>query len=153
MDSGPLILLAKINALSILPQLPLRYVAPPTVFEELASGPAFGHPAVEVHWLRPVAPLTPTPAYIRATLDEGEAAVIHLALERNIRHICLDDRRGRRVAKALGLEIFGLLGLLTRAKRQGVIPALKPQVERLLEAGARYSPALIEAVLKNADEA
>ncbi|MCL2000467.1 MAG: DUF3368 domain-containing protein [Planctomycetes bacterium] len=152
MDTGPLILLAKINALPILPRLFLQYIAPPIVFEELASGPTFGHPAVEVPWLRLVMPSSPVSAYILASIDDGEAAVIHLALERNVRYVCLDDRRGRRMAKALGLEVFGLLGLLTRAKRKGVIQALKPYVDNLLEAGAHYSPALVKAVLTNVNE-
>jgi len=152
MDSGPLILMAKIDALPILPQLPLHYISSPIVFKELADGPSFGHPVVDAPWLRMAAPLEPVPAYIRATLDDGEAEAIHLALERNIRLICLDDRRGRRMAKALGLEVVGLLGLLTLAKRQGVIPALRPYIDRLLEIGARYSPALLQAVLTNVAE-
>ena len=152
MDTGPLIILAKINALPILPQLFFQYIAPSIVFEELASGPSFGHPVVEVPWLRLAMPSFPVSAYILASLDDGEAAVIHLALERRIRYVCLDDRRGRRMAKALGLEVFGLLGLLTRAKREGVIQLLKPYIDNLLEAGARYSPALVKAVLTNVDE-
>jgi predicted nucleic acid-binding protein len=152
MDSGPLILLAKIDALSILPQLPLHYLVSPIVLKELTDGPSFGHPAIDVPWLRMAAPLEPVPAYIRATLDDGEAEAIHLALERNIRFICLDDRRGRRMAKALGLEVVGLLGLLTLAKRQGVISALRPYIDHLLEIGARYSPDLVQAVLTNASE-
>ena len=152
MDSGPLILLAKIDALSILPQLPLNYLASPIVLKELADGPSFGHPEVKVPWLRMAVPFEPVPAYIRATLDNGEAEAIHLALERNIRFICLDDRRGRRMAKALGLEVVGLLGLLTLAKRQGIIPALQPYVDSLLAVGARYPPDLVQIVLTNVSE-
>ncbi len=152
MDAGPLILLAKIDAISILTALPFTYIAPPIVERELAAGPAFGHPAVEAPWLEICELHESLPAYVRMTLDDGEASAIQLALEQNIRYICLDDRRGRRLAKALGLEVVGLLGLLTRARRLGIITALKPYTIKLIQAGARYSPKLIQEVLTNVGE-
>lgn len=147
MDSGPLILLAKIEALAILETLAIRCVIPTVVRDELDIGPSFGHPPVNAPWLTTIPLREPVPAYIRATMDDGEAAVIQLALELGIARVCLDDLRGRRMAKALGLEVVGLLGLLIRAKRRGIIPALKPYTEQLLAAGARYSPKLIHEIL------
>lgn len=152
MDTGPLILLAKIDALPVLTALPFRYIAPPNVLRELDAGPAFGHPPVEAPWLEVCALREPLPSYALATLDDGEAAVIQVALEQGIRAVCLDDRRGRRVAKALGLEVAGLLGLLIRAKRLGIIDALRPYTDKLILAGARYSPALLREVLADAGE-
>ncbi len=152
MDAGPLILLAKIDALPILAKLPFRYIVPPNVLRELEAGPAFGHPPVHAPWLEVCALREPLPAYARTTLDDGEAAAIQIAMEQGIRFICLDDRRGRRMAKALGLEVLGLLGLLTRAKRLGVIHALRPYTDRLVAAGARYSPMLLRDVLDNLGE-
>lgn len=152
MDAGPLILLAKIDALPVLTALPFRYIVPPTVLRELAAGPAFGHPPVDAPWLEVCELREPLPQYARMTLDDGEAAAIQVALEQDIRFVCLDDRRGRRLAKALGLEVVGLLGILTRAKRLGVINALQPYVDWLLAAGARYSPELVRDVLENVGE-
>lgn len=152
MDAGPLILLAKISALPVLTALPFRYVAPPNVRRELAVGPAFGHPSVDAPWLEVCELREPLPVYARMALDDGEAAVIQVALEQNIRFVCLDDRRGRRLAKALGLEVVGLLGLLTRAKRLGVIDALRPYIEKLMAVNARYSPKLLRDALENVGE-
>lgn len=152
MDAGPLILMAKIDALGVLTELPFRYIAPPSVRRELVVGPVFGHPPVDAPWLEVCELREPLPAYARMTLDEGEAAVIQLALEQGIRVVCLDDLRGRRLAKALGLEVVGLLGLLTRAKRMGIIDALQPYTEKLVAAGARYSPKLLQEVLINVEE-
>lgn len=152
MDAGPLILLAKIDALPILTALPLRYVTPPNVMQELAVGPAFGHPPVDVPWLEVCKLREPLPVYARMTLDEGEAAAIQLALEQGIRVVCLDDLRGRRLAKALELEVVGLLGLLIRAKHMGIIDELRPYVEKLVVAGARYKPELLREILANAGE-
>lgn len=152
MDAGPLILLAKIDALSVLTALPFRYIAPTNVLRELAAGPAFGHPPVEAPWLEICELREPLLAYARMTLDDGEAAAIQLAQEQGIQFVCLDDRRGRRLAKALGLEVVGLLGLLTRAKRMGIIDELRPYVEKLIAAGARYKPELLREVLANVGE-
>ncbi len=85
-------------------------------------------------------------------LDRGEAEVIQLALDHNIRHVCLDDLRGRKVAQATGLKVMGLLAILARAKTLGIIPKLKPFTDKLLVAGAWYSPRLIAGVLAEIGE-
>lgn len=152
MDAGPLILLARIGSLSILRKLPFRYVAPPNVMRELAAGIAFGHPVVDAPWLETRELREPLSPYLRMALDEGEAAAIQLAVEQGISFVCLDDRRGRRMAKSLGLEVTGLLGLLVRAKRLGVIGAVRPYADKLTRAGARYAPALLRDVFENVGE-
>ncbi|MDR1298016.1 MAG: DUF3368 domain-containing protein [Deltaproteobacteria bacterium] len=111
--------------------------------DELAAGLALGYQAVDAPWLQVADLKSPIPAMIRATLDDGEAAVIQLALEQNIGAVCLGDLRARRLAKAVGLSVVGVLGLLGKAKASGLIPALRPYVEKLLAAGARYSPELV----------
>jgi hypothetical protein len=82
-----------------------------------------------------------------AALDVGEAAVIQLALEMQIPLVAIDGWKGRRAATASGLEVIGALGLLGRAKRMGLVPALKPLIEKALEEGIRYHPELVRAVL------
>jgi len=87
-----------------------------------------------------------------AALDSGEAATIQLALERGIRRVCIDDLKGRRVALAVGLEVTGLLGLLARARALGLVDAVRPWVERLVEGGAWYDDDLIRRVLASLGE-
>lgn len=150
-DSGPLILLAKIDALPIAAALPYHFIAPQNVIDELDVGVALGYQAVEAPWLTVEQLNAPIPAMIRATLDDGEAAVIQLALERNINIVCLDDLRGRRLAKAVGLSVVGVLGLLAKAKALGIIPALTPYIDKLLAAGAHYSPDLVNKMIAEID--
>ena len=88
---------------------------------------------------------------ISATLDDGEAAVIQLALEWDIPWVCLDDLRGRRLAKAVGLSVVGVLGLLARANNLGLIPALRPYADKLVSVGARYSPELVSHMIAEVD--
>lgn len=150
-DTGPLILLAKIELLPVVAKLSYQFIAPQEVIEELEAGDELGHQVVEAPWLR-IQPLkSPVPEMIRATLDKGEAAVIQMALESGINRVCIDDLRGRRIAKAVGLNVIGVLGLLGKAKRRGLIPAIAPYTEKLIAVGAYYSPVLIAAVIAEAD--
>ncbi len=150
-DTGPLIVLAKVGLLSVIGRLPYQFTAPREVIDELKAGDEIGHQVVDAPWLR-VQPLgTPVPDMIRAALDKGEAAVIQLALENGFRRVCIDDLRGRRVAKAVGLEVIGVLGLLGKAKRRGLIPAIAPVIDDLIAAGAHYSPELTATVIADVD--
>ncbi|MDR1166984.1 MAG: DUF3368 domain-containing protein [Deltaproteobacteria bacterium] len=119
--------------------------------DELVAGLTLGYQAVDAPWLQVGDLKLPVPAIIRATLDDGEAAVIQLALERNISEVCLDDLRGRRLAKAVGLSVVGVLGLLGKAKTLGLIPALRPYADKLLAVGAHYSPELVNHVIAGVD--
>jgi predicted nucleic acid-binding protein len=150
-DTGPLILLSKIEALPIVAQLPHRFIAPQNVMDELAAGLALGYQAVEAPWLQVANLKSPIPEMIRVTLDDGEAAVIQLALEQGSGVVCLDDLRGRRLAKAVGLSVVGVLGLLGKAKTLSLIPALRPYVDKLLSVGARYSPEIINRMIAEID--
>jgi uncharacterized protein len=85
---------------------------------------------------------------ILAALDLGEAAVIHLALEQKVNIVCIDEWKGRRAALASGLKVTGVLGLLARAKRLGIIQEMRPYVERALRSGVRYHPDLLRRVLE-----
>ena len=150
-DTGPLILLAKIEALPIIARMPHQFIAPQNVMDELAAGLALGYQAVDAPWLQVADLKSPVPKMISATLDDGEAAVIQLALEQDIAWVCLDDLRGRRLAKAVGLSVVGVLGLLGKAKAMGLIPALRPYADKLLSVGARYSPELVSRMIAEVD--
>ncbi len=151
-NTGPLILLEKAGALDVMPKLPFQFIAPLAVRAELDAGGAKGFSPVNVPWLSIVPLAAPPSPLALVTLDRGEAEVIQLALERQIRRVCLDDLRGRRIALAAGLQVTGVLGLLALAKNSGIIDAMKPFCDRLLQNGAWYSPALVKSVLSGVGE-
>jgi hypothetical protein len=70
---------------------------------------------------------------LEATLDPGEAAAIR-AREMSAELILLDEREVRIAAERAGLRVTGLLGVLLRAKKDGQIQAVMPEVEALLYA-------------------
>jgi|SRR5579871_492859 len=86
-------------------------------------------------------------------LHPGEAEAIALALELKADRLLIDEKEGRSLARQLGLPITGVLGVLLRAKRNGQIKAVKPEIEAL-KAKARFfiAPALEAAILASVGE-
>lgn len=58
---------------------------------------------------------------LQLELDAGEASTIALALENPDGRIILDERKGRSVAKRLGLKVTGTFGIIIKAKDEGLI--------------------------------
>lgn len=91
-------------------------------------------------------------AELEVELDPGESAVILLGLELRAAAVAIDEWKGRRAALARGLTVTGSLGLLGRARQLGLVPAARPFIQRAVNAGIRYHPAVVAAVLKELGE-
>lgn len=151
-NTGPLVALARMDALEIAGRLPFEFVCPSEVDAELAEGARRGHIPIAPGWLRVLELARPLSPVVVAALDAGEAAVIQLALELGIARVCIDEWKGRRAATSAGLRVVGALGLLGMAKAQGFIVALGPYVTRAIATGVRYDPELVRQVLEAAGE-
>lgn len=78
---------------------------------------------------------------------------IELAKELHADRLLIDERKGRQLAIKAGLSVIGLLGVVLLARRNGLIPSARALIERLEnEAGAYFSPNLIESALESAGE-
>jgi predicted nucleic acid-binding protein len=146
-NTGPLIALAKMKAIDMIAQLPYEFVCPAQVETEILNGMALGHPITLPEWVSVLslqAPLTP---FASLALDDGEAAVIQLALEQRLTRVCIDELKGRRAASSLGLQVIGSLGLLGRAKSKGLISAARPFIDQAQQDGVYYDTNLIAAFL------
>jgi predicted nucleic acid-binding protein len=75
-------------------------------------------------------------------LDIGEASSIALALEIPNCLLIIDERKGRRTARKLGIEITGTFGIIMMGFESGLIEAPDTIVERLEKVGFRISEAL-----------
>ncbi len=145
-NTGPLIALGRIDAFSINEQLPLRFVTPAEVADELGAGARLGHPVKLPTWVEVVPLARPLSQISVQALDVGEAAVIQLATELDANVVCIDEWRGRRAAAAVGLRVTGSLGLLGRAKALSIIGSVRPLVDKLAGCGVHYHPDLLSAL-------
>ncbi len=80
-------------------------------------------------------------------MDKGEASALALAIEKKTATIILDDLRARKVAKSLKLKITGTLGVLVKAKQDGVIDKVKPLIDELRKTDFRASETVIKKIL------
>ena len=85
-------------------------------------------------------------------LDLGEAETIVLAHEINANWVIMDEKKGRQKLTQLGLNKVGTVGILLKAKEVGILPYIKPELERLQENGFSLSQIVIETVLQQAGE-
>lgn len=154
-DSSPLIGLARIGRLGVLPQMAKRIVVPSAVHVEVTSARVEAPGAAEVAALAWIEVLDADPAVVAPLLillGRGEAEAIALAQRESAAVLLMDDLRARKLADRLGLRRMGTVALLGQAKREGLIPKLKPALDALVANDIFIRQELIDAALKEAGE-
>ncbi|MDP1573610.1 MAG: DUF3368 domain-containing protein [Coxiellaceae bacterium] len=157
-DASPLIAFGSIDKLSILFKLFGKVVIPEVVAAECLAdkkrpGAVAIGKAIHDEKIQIVHASTETNETndVLTTLDDGEAAAIALAHSLNL-PLIIDEKRGRDVAKKLGIKIIGTIGVLLLAKEKKVIKAIKPILLLLKNGHYFLSDALIKDALKSAKE-
>lgn len=152
-DSSPLILLAKIGFLPLVPNMTTRLVIPSDVLDEINDAPASDPARQAVRAMaqaQTAVVATPRipPLLAARRLGRGETATLAEALQRREdgapAAAILDDSEARREAKALGIPILGTVGILIRAKDDGIIHALCPYLHQLRAVGMWGSEAFYQ---------
>ena len=150
-NTTPLITLAGVELLELLPILYDKVWAPRIVLDEYqAKAPPTEPDLVQVSWLTVVDAVIIDPTL--PLLDVGEAAALSLAQTIGARLILLDERKARRIAARIGLQVAGTLAVLLRAKQQGLIAAIQPYITQMQSQGRRFHPDLIARLLEDAGE-
>ncbi|PID64276.1 MAG: DUF3368 domain-containing protein [Gammaproteobacteria bacterium] len=156
-DTGPLIALSTLELLSELTQLFEEVYVPGAVIDEAlcskhkpgAAGIAL---ALKQGWIkRSQVTQTATLKKLSLLLDAGESEALSLAKELGA-IVLIDERKGRRVAKAHDIPIIGTAAVLVKAKRMGKIAYVKPLLEQLTEQGYRLNAQLVKHILIACDE-
>jgi predicted nucleic acid-binding protein len=146
-NTSPLNYLVLIGLQDILQTLFERVLIPEAVGRELRS-PAAPQPIKD--WLdtrpiwldrRVVSQISPD----LQQLDSGEREAIALAQSVNASLVLLDERRGRQVARGLGLTVSGTLGVLDLAARRGLVD-LADALGRLERTTFRSTPRLLRRI-------
>lgn len=155
-NSSPAINLTRaLDSLAILPLINGRIVVPTEVMQELEIGRTKDKTA-EVLRDTPGMQIrfepTKISALIATELDLGEASVIEIAIKEKLKTVLLDDLKARRLAKLLGLNVTGSLGVLIQAKRAGHISLLRPLIKRMRDRGTWLDETVIVHALRLAGE-
>lgn len=131
-DASCFILLEKIDALELLAKTYGKITTTPLVAAEIT----FSLP----EWVEIVSPTNKSIVEdLKRTIDPGEASAIALALEVADATIILDDLKARKIAKRLGLDVTGTIGVLLKSKRDGVIPELRTYLLKIRQTSFRLS--------------
>ena len=85
-------------------------------------------------------------------IDKGESSAITLALETPDCTLILDDYKARRIAEQLRLTYTGTIGVIIKAKLLGIIPSIKPHLEKIRKTDFRISLDIELQALKEANE-
>jgi uncharacterized protein len=154
LNNTPLVALWILGRLDLLRDLYQEVLIPSAVEEEFfaTEGQVRRKALSEAPWIRTVELSHPRRALAYAGLDQGEAAVLALAEERDARLVVLDERKARRYAERMGLSLTGTLGILIAAKRAGLLGSISDCVSQLLGAGLFLSPELVRRALEVSGE-
>ncbi|MEB3779072.1 MAG: DUF3368 domain-containing protein [Desulfurococcales archaeon] len=153
-NSSVIIALAGICHLDLLEKLFGKILVPEAVWREIAVEGKPGHEKIVradfIHVGK--AGNRRLVALLEEFVDSGEAEAIVLALERNADLLLIDDHDARDLAKKLGLQVMGTLGVIALAKYRGLIPKAKLIVDKLVESGFWISRKLLEEFLRELSE-
>lgn len=154
-NTSPLLYLHQVRHLDLLQRLYGQILIPPAVRDELAAGSERGVAVPDtavLEWLqvRPLRDAGLLPVVV--DLGAGEAEAIALAVANPGSLLILDDSLGRKIAHLNRLTYTGTLGVLVRAKREGLLPSVSAVIDELRKTTMHLTPTLIEIILKEAGE-
>ena len=144
-DTSCFIILSNIDELHLLQKLYSKI----TTTIEIAT--EFGEPLPE--WVEILSVKSKdTQRLLEMQIDKGESSAIALALEISDSLLILDDIKARKVATQLGLPITGTLGIIIKAKLEGIIPSVIPILNKIKQTDFRLSNEVESQVIKAAME-
>lgn len=138
-NTSPQILLAKIGRLSLLTQLYSEILIPASVLRELNAKSSNEvrqiKALIQAGKFRVQKVTSNYLSQLPADLGVGEREAIALTIETNAGLVILDDWEGRKIARTRGLSVTGTIGVLVEARQRNLVSSIRPELDRLIEAG------------------
>ena len=153
-NTTSIIALSEIGRLNLLKDLFSKIYIPQAVFDEIKNEPAYTMVRDNRDWIEIVdinADQDIMKMY-KSKLHAGEVESIVLAQSIGADLIILDDYAARKTAQYLGLCITGTMGVLIKAKQEGLIDRVKPLIEGLIGHGLFISDRVKQEILSIAGE-
>ena len=152
-NASPLIFLAKIKLIDLLPSFCDQLIIPEGVISEIQK-----HPDEALQWLKQnegsyQVSTVQVPSYIHAwDLGKGESEVIAAAIENKDVTVALDDKAARNCAISLNLNVIGTIGIILKMQQANLINDATASLKRLRKQGFRIDDALYQHALKIAND-
>lgn len=154
-NSTPLISLCRVGLLNLLKKQYGEITIPEAVYREISKkNDSIRNQIASCDWIHVESVKeTKSKKMYKAKLHEGEVEVMILAQEYDGDHlVVIDDGPARRTAEYLGLNLTGTIGLLIKAKTNGLIDAVMPIVREMELKGIYFSETLVEQIKRIAKE-
>ena len=157
-DTTPLISLMKIESLNILEKMYKEIIIPKAVYDELIINMDYQSEIDIIQNCRFLQTkivkenLSVSLLQKQLKLDLGESEAIVLANNIDADLIIIDERKARRIAKDIGLNVTGTLGILVEAKQRGLVKELKPLLDKLIKNDIRIGKKLYQDILELVNE-
>lgn len=148
-NSTPIISLCKIGRIDILKAMYSEIIIPEAVYTEVTKKDDVVKTTLESNksWIsvKTISNEIDKRMY-KARLHDGEVEVMILAQEENADLVVIDDLPARKTAQYLGLTLTGTLGILIKAKENGIIDAVMPLIHEMQLKHIYFSENLINMV-------
>jgi len=152
-NTTPIIALSSIQRLDLLPQLFGRIHLVKEVVDECEAGGTIAVPSLrEFDWLTIVESTPISNPSLFLELDKGEKHTLDMAQKYHADWVLIDEKIGRNMAEYLDLHVTGTLGVLLKAKQQGLITSFLECVTTMRNHGIYYHPDLIKKLLNQIGE-
>lgn len=143
-NTTPLIALAGVGLLDLLPSLFGEIYVVESVIEECAAGGPVVVPDLRaLPWVRIVKLESTNLPGVLLELDKGERDTLSMARQLNAQRVIIDERIGRNIAELIGLQVVGTLGVLLKAKECRLIESFGEVVGQMRDNGIFYHPDLV----------
>jgi len=147
-NASPIIFLAKIELISIIPDIFEDIIIPASVFNEVIAHDDEASQWIKRYGKQYLSVLDDIPGDIYGwDLGRGETEVIATALKFKDCVVGLDDQAARNCALSYRMKIIGTIGLILRAQNMEVIKNGEPYLKKLIEKGYRISESLLQHAL------
>lgn len=154
-NTSPLLYLHQIRHLELFRELYGTLLVPTAVVNELAEGKRKGVDVPEpesISWMKVISARDRRIIPLLSDLGAGESEVILLGVEYPQSLLIMDDALGRQIARMNTQTVTGTLGVLLKAKQEGLIPEVAPLLRHLTACGMWISPAVESMILARAKE-
>jgi len=152
-DASALIAPAACNSLHLLDALFGHVIVPEAVYSEVAL-PQKPHADQLRQYLQGKVRAVDMQnfVYLDAYADAGETAAMLLYKEISADYLLIDDKRGRKVAQINQIKTIGSMGVLLQAKRTGLVTAVTPLLQQIVDNKIYIASGLIQTVQDLAGE-